>query len=172
LPKADKHALLNAQGRLNKALEEVESIYPSNPSGLFIQVTYGLPYFEDFLPASITDKYMPRALDGGEPKDWALIEAIKFPNDPATLILEHNDVSFHFKSDYSDHISDAIRALFYPDNYNLNGIPGENVYVGDLFNVTSVRRGFAGRGMPRTTPSGCAFLGQIKFLPTANGEDR
>jgi hypothetical protein len=93
---------------LSRALQEVESICPLNPSGIFIQVAYGLPY-----------------------------------------VLEHNDVSFHFKSDYYDHISDVIRALFYPGTRILNGIPVENVYVGDLFNATSIRRGFAGRGMPR-----------------------
>ncbi|MGH9359139.1 MAG: DUF7405 family protein [Terriglobia bacterium] len=149
LPKGDQHALKKAQKRFEKALEEIESVYPLNPSGIFAQIAYSLSYFRDYIPANVTDKYMPRALDNGKRGDWALIDAIKFPKDPATLILEHNDVSFHFKSDYNEHISDVIRALFHPGVHFLNGIPVENVYVGDLFNVTSIRRGFAGRGMPR-----------------------
>ncbi len=149
LPKGDAKALKAAQERLNRALEEIELVYPLGPGGIFIQTAYGLPYFADYLPASVTNKYMPRSLDDGKPRDWALIDSIKFPKDPATLILEHNDVSFHFKSDYNEHVSDVMRALFYPGTQCLNGIPAENVYVGDLFNLTSVRRGFAGRGMPK-----------------------
>ncbi|MDE3179093.1 MAG: hypothetical protein KGM47_05470 [Acidobacteriota bacterium] len=150
LPKDDAGALKNAQRRLNEALEEIESVYPLNPSGLFTQIAYGLTYFRDHIPAGVAEKYMPRALENGTRGDWALIDSIKFPKDPATLILEHNDISFHFKSDYAGHISDVIQALFYPGAHSLNGIPVENAYVGDLFNVTSVRRGFAGRGMPAT----------------------
>jgi hypothetical protein len=149
VPQGNSKALKRAQERLERALAEIEGIYPLNPSGLFIQVAYGLPYFRNYLPTSLTDKFMPRALENGKPGAWALIDAIKFPKDPATLVLEYNDISFHFKSDYNEHISDVIQALFYPGTQVLNGIPVEGVYVGDLFNVTSVRRGFAGRGMPR-----------------------
>lgn len=149
VPKGDAASLKRAQERLSRALDEIEAIYPLNPSGIFIQVAYGLSYFTDYIPAKITDRWMPRAADGDKSKDWALIDSIKFPKDPATLILEHNEISFHFKSDFNDHISDVMRALFQPGTRFLNGIPAESVYLGDLFNVTSIRRGFAGRGMPR-----------------------
>ena len=149
LPKGDAKALKQAQQRLNTALEEIERIYPLNPSGIFMQLAYGLSYFKDFVPSKVADKYMPRALENGKVGDWALIDSIKFPKDPATLILEHNDISFHFKSDYNEHVTDVIQALFYPGPQKLNDIPAENVYIGDLFTITSVRRGFAGRGMPR-----------------------
>lgn len=150
VPRGDKKALQHAQRRLDNALHEIESIYPLNPGGLLTQVAYGLPYFKEFIPAPVTAKHMPRALDNGKAGEWALIDSIKFPKDPATLILEHNEISFHFKSDYTEHVSDVIRALFQPGVRALNGIPVGNVYVGDLFNVTSIRRGFAGHGMPRT----------------------
>ncbi|MGH9354871.1 MAG: DUF7405 family protein [Terriglobia bacterium] len=163
LAKGDVKALKHAQERLKCALAEIEAIYPLNPSGIFIQVAYGLPYFTNYVPASVTAKYMPRALDNSKPKDWALIDSIKFPKDPATLILEHNDISFHFKSDYNEHISDVIRALFHPGAHFLNGIPAENVYVGDLFNVSSIRRGFAGRGMPRTMAQRLRISGADKI---------
>ncbi|MGH9325323.1 MAG: DUF7405 family protein [Terriglobia bacterium] len=149
VPKGDTKALRSAQERLNQALKEVETIYPLSPGGIFIQVAYGLPYFRDYIPAKVADRFMPRALDDGKPQDWALIDSIKFPKDPATLVLEHNEISFHFKSDYNEHITNVMHALFHPGTHFLNGIPAETVYVGDLFNLTSIRRGFAGCGMPR-----------------------
>lgn len=166
-PKDDQKALKNAQRRLDSALEEIESVYPLNPSGLFTQIAYGLSYFKEYIPAKIAEKYMPHVPENGAGRDWALIDSIKFPKDPATLILEHNDISFHFKSDYTEHISDAIRALFQPGTYALNGIPVEKVYVGDLFNITSVRRGFAGRGMPRIMAERLRIPGADKIPPGA-----
>lgn len=163
VPKGDTQALKRAQERLSRALDECEAVYPPNPGGIFIQTAYGLPYFTDYLPEKITAEYMPRALDNGEKKDWALIDSIKFPKDPATLILEHNEISFHFKSDYNEHISDVIRALFQPGAQFMNGIPVEDVYVGDLFNVTSIRRGFAGRGMPRAMAQRLRIPGSDKI---------
>jgi len=149
LVKRDVAALQRAQARLHAALTEIEAIYPLSPGGILTQVAYGLPYFRDYIPAGITEKLMPRVLEKGKPGEWALIESIRFPKDPESLILEKNDISFHFKSDYKEHINDVMQALFQPGEHLLNGIPGENVYVGDLVAVTSIRRGFAGGGMPR-----------------------
>jgi hypothetical protein len=149
LVKGDVAALQRAQARLQAALTEIEAIYPLSPGGILTQVAYGLPYFRDYIPAGITEKLMPRVLEKGKPGEWALIESIRFPKDPENLILEKNDISFHFKSDYKEHINDVMQALFHPGEHLLNGIPGENVYVGDLVAVTSIRRGFAGCGMPR-----------------------
>lgn len=42
LPKGDAGALKAAQKRLDYALEQIESVYPLNPSGIFIQIAYGL----------------------------------------------------------------------------------------------------------------------------------
>ncbi|MEO6964849.1 MAG: hypothetical protein ABI076_03005, partial [Acidobacteriaceae bacterium] len=150
LQKGDKEALRRAQSRLSAALTEIEAIYPLNPGGILTQVAYGLSYFKEFIPSAVTEKMMPRAIENGKPRAWALIDAIRFPKDPTGLLLEQNDISFHFKSDYVEHISDVMNALFRPGTHMLNGIPVENVYVGDLFNVTSIRRGFAGHGMPHT----------------------
>jgi len=147
--KGDVAALQRAQARLHAALTEIEAIYPLSPGGILTQVAYSLPYFRDYIPAGITEKLMPRVMEKGKPGEWALIESIRFPKDPESLILEKNDISFHFKSDYKEHINDVMQALFQPGEHLLNGIPGENVYVGDLVAVTSIRRGFAGSGMPR-----------------------
>ncbi len=163
LQKGDKDALLRAQSRLNAALDEIEGVYPLHPGGILMQVAYGLSYFKDFIPAAVTDRLMPRAIENGKPGAWALIDSIKFPKDPDHLVLEQNDISFHFKSDYNEHINDVMRALFQPGTHALNGIPAENVYVGDLFNVTSIRRGFAGRGMPRIVGTRLGIPGADKI---------
>lgn len=163
LQKGDAAALRQAQKRLAGALEEIESIYPLQPGGILIQVAYGLPYFKEFIPAAVTNKMMPRALENGKPGHWAVIDAIRFPKDPSDLVLEQNDISFHFKSDYHEHLSDVMRALFQPGTQTLNGIPVKSVYVGDLFTVTSIRRGFAGRGMPRTMATRLGIPGADKI---------
>ena len=161
--RGDSIALRRAQSRLSAALAKIESIYPINPGGILIQVAYGLPYFKHFIPQSVTEKLMPKAIEDGKPGAWALIDSIRFPKDPAELVLEQNDVSFHFKSDYNEHVSDVMSALFQPGMYTLNGIPVEEVYVGDLFTVTSIRRGFAGHGMPRTMATHLGIPGGEKI---------
>jgi hypothetical protein len=113
------------------------------------QVGWVLPYFARYLPPSMLDAHLPRSTREGSEGEPVLIEAIRFPRDPEDLVVEHNDVCFHFKSDFRHHVDEAIAALFSPGEAVLNGIPAENVFVGDLVTVTSLRRGFAGRGMPR-----------------------
>lgn len=167
LPAGDAGALKTAQKRLDYAMEQIESVYPLDPSGILTQIAYGLSYFREYIAAGVSDKYMPRALDNGKGGDWALIDSIKFPKDPDSIVLEQNDISFHFKSDYAEHISDVIRALFYPGNYSLNGIPADDIYLGDLFNITSIRRGFAGRGLPRTMAERLRLPGADKIPPGA-----
>jgi hypothetical protein len=145
----DAALLRTAQQRLARALEEIESIFPLQPSGLFMQVAYGLSYFKRYLPAELVERHMPRAIEDRKPGRWAIIDAIRFPKDPSDLVLEHNDICFHFKSDYRDHITEVIQALFYPGENYLNGIPVEAVNVADLFRLTSIRRGFLGKNLPK-----------------------
>ena len=147
----DKVLLKRAQGRLSEALEEIESIYPVTPAGLFTQVAYGLGYFNRYIGRDLSEQHMPKAAmyEDHRPGRWAVIDSIKFPKDPANVMLEQNDICFHFKSDFKEHIDEAINALFYAGNRILNGIPIEQTYVGDLFVLTSIRRGFLGRSMPK-----------------------
>jgi hypothetical protein len=145
----DGETLRSARHRLIHALAEVENVYPLQPGGIFIQVAYGARYFRTRLPASLTDEYMPRSTLPGSKGEWALADTTRFPMDPADLVLEDNEICFHFKSDYRDHIENTIGALFQPGVSFLNGIPAENVYIGDLLTVTSIRRGFAGRNLPK-----------------------
>jgi hypothetical protein len=145
----DHGALRSAQARLRAALAEVELIYPLGPGGIFIQVSYGLPYFRERIPRKLTDEHFPKSTMTGSEGEWAVIDSIRFPKDPEDLVLEEHDICFHFKSDYRGHIDDTIAALFHPGEQRLNGLPAEHAYVGDLFTVTSERHGFAGHGLPR-----------------------
>lgn len=148
-PTDDQQTLRNAQRRLDQALAEVENVYPLQPSGIFIQIAYGASYFRNRIPAKLTDELMPKSTLSGTEGQWALIDSIRFPMDPDDLVLEGNEICFHFKSDYRNHIDDVIRVLFQPGEQLLNGIPAENAYIGDLLTITSIRRGFAGRNMPK-----------------------
>jgi hypothetical protein len=159
VPAGDTGALQRVQSRLSTALAEIERVYPLGPSGLFIQVAYGLPYFHR-LPTELVEAHMPKSTMAGSAGQWALIDSIRYPKDPQNLVLEDNEVCVHFKSDYREHIEDAIAALFDPGCAELNGIPAAAVYVGDVLSTTTTRRGFAGHGLPR-------MLGMQAGIPSA-----
>jgi len=129
-------ALKNAKTRVENALAKVEAPYPSTAAGLTIVVGWGLPYFRTFVP-SLINSYLP-AIPGTSPKKYAVLDAIQFPSDPDTVVLEDNHVMFKFRSDSSSIVSAAERALF--DDQN------SGAYIGDLFDLTSKRMGFLGRG--------------------------
>lgn len=148
-PPGDRAPLAVAQARLAAALDEVERVYPLSPGGILIQVAYGLPYFRDRIPPAITDEHFPKSTMAGTEGQWAIIDSLRFPKDPEELVLEEHDVCIHLKSDYLGHLDNTISALFQPGEQMLNGLPAEHAYVGDLLGVTSVRRGFAGRGVPK-----------------------
>ena len=149
IPPGDPRALQAARQRLELALAEIEELYPPAPAGILPQVAWGLPYFGRYLPGSLVAEHLPRSTRPDSEGEPALIEAVAFPRDPEDVVLEHNDVCFHFKSDFRHHVDDVIQALFFPGNSTLNGVPARAAFVGDLFTVTSIRRGFAGHGMPR-----------------------
>jgi len=145
----DHATLRNAQQRLIDALAEIENVYPLQPAGIFIQLAYGASYFRQRIPGSVSEELMPKSTLAGSEGDWAVVDSERFPMDPPNLVLEDNEVCFHFKSDYREHIEDVMRALFQAGEQVLNGIPAERVYIGDLLIVTSIRRGFAGRNLPK-----------------------
>ena len=71
-----------AQVRLTAALAEVELVYPLGPGGIFVQVSYGLPYFRDRIPGTLTDEHFPKSTMAGSEGEWAVIDSIRFPKDP------------------------------------------------------------------------------------------
>jgi hypothetical protein len=161
----DRESLRSARDRLSNALAEVENVYPLQPGGIFIQVAYGARYFRARLPASLTDEFMPKSTLAGSAGEWALIDTVRFPMDPEDLVLEDNEICFHFKSDYRDHIEDTISSLFQPGRQTLNGISASHTYLGDLVKITSIRRGFAGRNMPKLMGERLGIPGAEK-IPT------
>jgi hypothetical protein len=134
-----KSALLSAQKRLETALARVESSYPATAIGLTVVVAWGLPYFRDYVPGPWNAKG-PREADRS---DFAVLDAVRFPSDPSSVLLEDNHVAFKIRSDSSIIIQTTGRALF--------GDPSSPAYLGDMFQFTSRRIGFAGRGFGTTS---------------------
>jgi hypothetical protein len=163
----DPKALQAAQKRLDGALGELERVYPLSPAGILPQVAWGLPYFERYIPESLLDEHFPKSVREGREGERALIETIRFPRDPQDLVIEQHDVCFHFKSDFKVHLDEALRALFSPGETFINGIPANNVFIGDLVTITTIRRGFAGRGMPRKIGTQLGIPGADKVPPGA-----
>jgi hypothetical protein len=143
------------QQRLEAALRAVESAYPYAPSGVFALVAYGLPYFRQYVQPQVFDAHLPR-MTSGEPGQTTaapdappvLLDAVRFAGDPASTILEANDVALHLRSDVLDNLHDVQRALF-DKSGTLRGQATPAADIADLFHVTSLRTGFVGAGMPR-----------------------
>jgi hypothetical protein len=115
---------------LEGALAELEQRYPATPAGLGVTVAWGLPYFRRFVPAQWA-RLQPADIRARVP---ALLDAIRFSSDPADTELEQNDVAVLLRSDSEQAIATAMKLLF--DDL-------------DVFTKTTVRRGFAGGGLPR-----------------------
>jgi pimeloyl-ACP methyl ester carboxylesterase len=133
-------ALKSAKSRLESALKTVEAPYSATAAGLTIVVGWGLPYFRTYVPAQWKSRGPVDTVLTTDPANpqFAVLDAIAFPSDPSTVVLEDNHVSFKLRSDSQDILRSVEKALF--DN------PANKAYVGDLFAVTSKRMGFVGRG--------------------------
>src|SRR5262249_39348944 len=132
------------QQRFESALRAVEAAHPYSPSGVFMLVAYGLPYFRAYVDPSTLAGHLPRMADDGTP---VLSDAVRFTSDPADTRLEANDVVFHLRSDVLDTLHDVQQALF-GHSGTLAGQSAPAADVADLFHVTSVRTGFTGAGLP------------------------
>jgi len=121
----DVHA---GRRQLSDALDELEHTYEQTPAGLGVTLGWGLPYFE---------RYVPEAWRVHAPRDRrarkaALLPAVRFPSDPHETVLEQNDVAILLRSDSRDHLAHAAGVLDF-----------------DFLDVTSIRRGFVGGGLPK-----------------------
>jgi hypothetical protein len=121
------HDLRGAQHDLEATLRELDAEYSLDPAGLGVTVGWGLPYFTRQV-AHQAKLQLP--FDRRADKS-VLLPGRRFPSDPASTLLESNDVAVLLRSDRRDHIDAAHKALF----ADLK-----------LFTVTSIRRGFAGGG--------------------------
>jgi hypothetical protein len=136
---ARRSDLQEAQETLEQALRGLESRYEVTPAGLAVTVAWGLPYFRRHV-AGLAPMHLPidrRASRSREAPVPAVLDAVRFPSDPADTILEDNDVAILIRSDDRRHVADGAKALF-----------GE---AGDLFELTSVRKGFQGGGFGGAT---------------------
>ncbi|HKP19840.1 MAG TPA: hypothetical protein VJT84_15305 [Gaiellaceae bacterium] len=128
-----KNELSEAQAGLEGALRGLERRYEPTPAGLGVTVAWGLPYFRRFVP-KLAEEHIPvdlRASRSRAKPVRVLLDARRFPSDPEETILEQNDVAVLLRSDRLAHISAGAKALL--DELG-------------LFEVTSIRRGFAGGG--------------------------
>jgi hypothetical protein len=142
--------LRDAQAALEETLRKLERRFPATPAGLGVAVAWGLPYFRRYVPG-LADRYLP--LDRRASREKlkpvrALVDAIRFPSDPAETILERNDVAVLLRSDVLAHLDEAADALF-----------GDL----DLFKSTSIRKGFAGGGFAggKSLPKGMAVAAGV-----------
>jgi hypothetical protein len=127
-------ALRDAQELLQDVLRRGDERYGPAPAGLSISVGWGLPYFDRYVPGPARER-LPvdlRATKAAGRRVHALIDAVRFPSDPEELVLEQNDVAFFFRSDTLDHITSVTEDVFDA--------------AGDLFELTSIRKGFMGGG--------------------------
>jgi hypothetical protein len=119
--------LRDAQEELEQTLQDLDGRYPANAAGLGVTIGWGRPYFEEKV-ATATGKHLPFDHRAGKP---VLVPERRFPSDPKDTILERNDVAVLLRSDSRANIDEARKAIF--DDL-------------DLFDLTSIRRGFAGGG--------------------------
>jgi hypothetical protein len=130
--------LRRARETLARALRRLEDRYDVSPAGLGVTVAWGLPYFRRYVP-ELAGRHLPvdrRASETGKPVS-ALLDAIRFPSDPPTTVLEANDVAILLRSDVREHVADGAERLF--------------ADAGDLFELTSIRKGFQGGGFGGAT---------------------
>jgi hypothetical protein len=137
--------LKNAQTRLENALATVERPYAATAAGLTMVIGWGLPYFRTFVPSLASTKLpvdVAFSKQSGTTQ-YAVLDAIQFPSDPDSVLLEDNHLMFKIRSDSSDILRSVESALF--DD------PHSGAYIGDLFDLTSKRMGFLGRGFGTTS---------------------
>ncbi len=142
--------LREARAALDEALRRLDGRFPPTPAGLGVTVAWGLPYFRAHVP-KLADVHIPvdlRATTSASRPVKVLLDARRFPSDPAETILEENDVAVLLRSDSLANIAAGARAIF------------QDL---DLFTVTSIRKGFAGGGFDggRSLPKRMAVAAQV-----------
>ena len=167
-------ALQAAQHQLESVLLGLEQQFSPTPSGLSASVAWGLPYFHHYIPSlgktssffpagTRYPAYLPVDLVTSKREGhtvYAVQDALTFPSDqpPAgfgPVHLEQNDVAVLLRSDSLTNVMAGTNALFGT---------GSN-RAGSLFNVTSIRRGFAGGGFygRQSLPSRLALAANLPF---------
>jgi hypothetical protein len=150
------------QRTLGEALASIERRYAFSPSGLFLFLAYGLPYFERLpggVAGALVSSHIPTLR--GERARLALEEAVPAPTDVShvnphvvkrrfnvPVRIEANDMLIILRSDSLENIESAIRFL----TSNARALGGRAVRPAKLerlLRVTSQRLMFEQTGLPR-----------------------
>jgi hypothetical protein len=140
---AGRADLRSAQTELEHLLAGLDADYAPSPAGLGVTVAWGLPYFNRFTPDAF-QRVLPQDRRAGKP---VIFDAERFQSDPFDTRLESNDVAILLRSDLRANIDDATK----------------RIRDSKLFELTSIRRGFAGGGFEgaRSLPKQMAVAAQI-----------
>jgi hypothetical protein len=144
--------LREGQETLEQALRRLERRYDVTPAGVAVTLAWGRPYFSRFA-AALAERHLPvdrRASTSAERPVSALLDARRFPSDPPDTILEDNDLAILIRSDHREYVAEAARVIF--DE------------AGDLFELTSIRKGFQGGGFggARSLPKAMALAAGVR----------
>ncbi|HLG64631.1 MAG TPA: hypothetical protein VKY19_22015 [Ktedonosporobacter sp.] len=166
--KADQQTLANA-------LATIEANYSFSPSGIFVFVAYGLPYFNR-LPQSLVASRMPRL--SSDHNRFVLEEAVPGPTDfgqpgiskatfSVPVQIESNDVLFTLRSDSLVNITE-VAAWFQGSNILNNRVVDSPDFNG-LFSFGTPRLNFVQPGLPRQVADQLAANNVAPF-PTVHTE--
>jgi hypothetical protein len=159
------------QQALADALDTIEDHYSFSPDGVFVVVSYGLPYF-DRLPRALVADHLPR-LDA-DPERFALEEAEPGPTDVSSrnpdirkqrfnvpVRIETSDMLFTIRSDRLGIATDVEAWLAGSDR--LAGRRVSSPRLGELLRFDPARVMFVQGGMPRrlAEAAGLPFAGRI-----------
>jgi len=147
--------LQEAQQHLESVLQDLERRFAPTAAGVGVAIAWGLPYFQNYIPSlgktssffpapTHYPAYLPVDLATSKTEGHtvhALQHARTFPSDQppsgfGPLRLEDNDLVVLLRSDSLANITAATNAIFGP----------RSDQAGSLFEVTSIRQGFAGGG--------------------------
>jgi hypothetical protein len=140
---AGRSDVRSAQAELEHLLTQLDSDYAPSPAGVGVTVAWGLPYFHRLTPDAL-QRYLPHDRRADRP---VLFDAERFQSDPFDTTLEQNEVAILLRSDTRANIDDATKRL----------------RDSKLFELTSIRRGFAGGGFEgaQSLPKQMAVAAQI-----------
>ena len=127
--RVDAADLPDAARTLEDALAGLERRYAPDAGGTRRDRGVGTAVLRPPRAGARGDEHAPH--DVARTQGGAAAGAKRFSSDPDATVLEENDVAVLLRSDHLEHIADASKTIF--DEL-------------DLFDVTSIRKGFAGGG--------------------------
>ena len=166
------------QHTLSQALDKIESSYPFSPSGVFVFLAYGLPYFAR-LPGGVAGPLvsghmlrLPRRTAAthwrrrcrGPPDVSTANPQIRKKTFNVPVRIEANDVLLTMRSDSLSIIQD-VQAWLLEGSGSLNGQPVPSPALNGLFSITSDRVNFVQPGLPRTLADQHGFSFARQFNP-------